>query len=172
MEIKSLETKNELHDALWVNKLAWKEAYRDLLPEGFIEGMPIEPPNEQVEEVFDTIGGDDEVFLIAVDDTNTINGYIYLRWGSETKDFVGKTEAGLKEIYVHPDYWGQGIGTALLNDALEMVPSSIEAVRLEMLSGNKAAHEFYLARDFKIDGKSEFPIAGESYPTDIYVCPL
>ena len=38
-----------------------------------------------------------------------------------------------------------------------------------MLSGNEGAREFYLARDFEIDGQSEFEIADEAYPTDIYV---
>lgn len=169
MEIKPLETPTEVYGALMVNNLAWREAYQDLLPDEVIDRVPAEPPEEHVEELYDSVGGDEEVFLVAVDEAKYVRGYIYVRWGDETKEFVGETEAGLKEIYVHPEWWGQGIGTALLDEALDMLPSSIEAIRLEMLAGNEDAHEFYLARGFELAGHSEFSIGGEPYPTDIYV---
>lgn len=169
MRIKPVETIDELFGAEQANNLAWKEAYRDILPEEVIEGIPAEPPEDIVEERFESLGGDEEEFRVAVSEDGITRGYIYVRWGNNTKEFVGDSEAGLKEIYVHPDWWGQGIGTALLNEALDALPSSIETIRLEMLSGNKDAQDFYLARDFKIDGESEFEIADEAYPTDIYV---
>jgi ribosomal protein S18 acetylase RimI-like enzyme len=169
MRIKPVESIDELSGALQIHNLGWKEAYQDILPEDVIEDIPSEPPEDHVEERFESLGGNKEEFLVAIGDDGTTRGYIYVLWGSDTKEFVGENEAGLKEIYVHPDWWGQGIGTRLLNEGLDVLPSSIEAIRLEMLSGNEDAREFYLARDFEIDGQSEFEIAGEPYPTEIYV---
>lgn len=169
MRIKPLRTVDELYEAMQVNNFAWKEAYQGLLPDEVIESIPTEPPEEDVKERFEMLDDDESVYLVAVGDDGSIRGYIYVRWGDETKKFVNDNEADLKEIYVHPDWWGQGIGTTLLNEAVDALPSAIEAVRLEMLSGNENAHEFYLAHDFERDGESEFKIGEESYPTDIYV---
>jgi len=169
MQIKPVESIDELSGALRVHNLGWKEAYQGILLEEVIEDIPSEPPEDHVEERFERIGGSKEIFLVALGDDGATRGYIYVLWGNDTKEFVGDDEAGLKEIYVHPDWWGQGIGTRLLNEALDTLPSSIEAIRLEMLSGNEDAHDFYLARDFEIDGQSEFEIADETYPTEIYV---
>jgi len=101
-----------------------------------------------------------------------VRGDIYLRWGDETKAFVNEEEAGLKEIYTHPDYWGEGIGTSLLQHGLDLLPDSISAVKLEMLSGNTVGQRFYEARGFERTGSSEFEIGDEAYPTDIYVLHL
>ncbi len=172
MRIKPLDTREELHGAMRIHNQAWRVAYRDLLPEAVIDDIPTDPPTDFVEERFADLGAEDEVFLVAVNEDDRAIGYIYVLWGEETKEFVGEKEAGLKEIYVHPDRWGDGIGTALLNEALEVVPPTIEAIRLEMLAGNKRAREFYTARGFEVVDESEFEIAGELYPTDVYVRPL
>lgn len=169
MRIKHLETIDELNGAMRIHNLAWRKAYRDILPDEVINGIPLEPPEDYVEDRFEKLGRDDESFLIVVDDDEVIRGYIYVLWSERTKDFVGDDEAGLKEIYVEPDWWGEGLGTELMNEAKESLPSSIEAIRLEMLAGNEQAHEFYSARGFDIVGESEFEIADEMYPTDVYV---
>lgn len=46
-------------------------------------------------------------------------------------------------IDVHPDWWNQGIGTALLERGLELLPGSIDTVRLEMVAGNEIGQRLY-----------------------------
>ncbi|TYL38228.1 GNAT family N-acetyltransferase [Natronococcus pandeyae] len=154
-----------------INALAWREAYADLLPDEVIAQFGADPSDEQLREYANRLTHDrDGIFLAEID--GTARGYSYVRWGDETKDFVGDDEAGLKEIYVEPDYWGEGIGTALLERSIDVLPEGIERLRLEMLDGNEVGHRFYAARGFDRTGSSEFEIAGEAYPTAIYTLEL
>lgn len=172
MDIKQLDTPGELSGAIRAHGHAWQEAYRDILPGDLLEGTSTEPTEALVQDWFDRVDGEEELFLIAVDDGGIARGYIYVRWGKHTKDFVGEDEAGLKEIYVHPDWWGQGIGTALLDEVIASLPSTIAALTLEMLAGNDVGEQFYRARGFDRTGTSAHHIDEESYPTTIYALSL
>ena len=92
-----------------------------------------------------------------------------MRWGAEnTKSFVGPDEADLKAIYVHPDWWGEGVGTALLDRGLDALPDRVETVRLEAFADNDVGARFYEVRGFERVETSETEIAGETYPVAIY----
>lgn len=173
MEIRRLDVEGtaDVRAITRINALAWREAYADLLPDDVIAQLGADPSDEQLREMADRLEHELDGIHLAESD-GAARGYSYVRWGEETKDFVGENEAGLKEIYVEPEYWGQGIGTALLERGLERVPADIERVRLEMLDGNEVGHRFYAARGFDRTGTSEFEIAGEAYPTAIYTLEL
>lgn len=171
MEIRHLEGRDDVRGVSRVNGLAWREAYSDVLPDRVLEGIPVERSAEAVEEWYESVRDDRDRFLVAVHE-GAVRGYIYLRWGEETKDFVGEDEAGLKEIYVEPDYWGQGVGTALLERGLDILPDDAEALKLDMLAGNEVGRRFYEARGFERTGTGEFEIGEESFPTEIYALAL
>lgn len=171
MEIRQLEGREELADVIRAHGLAWREAYRGVLPDHVVDQIPVEPTDQAIADWYERIRDDRDRFLVAVSG-DAIRGYIYLRWGDETKDFVGANEAGLKEIYVHPDYWGQGIGTTLLEHGIDLLPDDIGALKLEMVSGNEIGKRFYEARGFERAGTSAFEIGNESYPMDIYAVQL
>ena len=94
-------------------------------------------------------------------------GFIQIRL-EETKPFVGDDEADLKELYVHPDRWGEGVGTALLAAGLDRLPADVTAVRLETLSGNERAAAFYEARGFERTGRRTIEVGGEPYEAHVY----
>jgi len=168
MNIRHLEGYDDIRARSRINALAWREAYQGLLPEEVLDGMDEDPSEEQVEATYEQLREDSDGILIAEDDDGTVRGYLYLRWGEETKSFVNEGEADLKEIYVSPDSWGQGIGTELLERGLTLLPEDIHRVKLEMLSGNEVGRSFCESRGFERIETSEFEIAGDSYPTDIY----
>ncbi|WP_293032058.1 GNAT family N-acetyltransferase [Natronococcus sp.] len=150
-----------------VNALAFREAYDELLPDEVLAGFEADPSDEQLREHADRLREDRKgIFLAELE--GRVRGYGYVRWDEGTKAFVGRDEAGLKELYVEPDYWGEGAGTALLERCLEALPEETEQLRLEMLAGNEVGRRFYEARGFERTGRSEFEIAGEAYPTVIY----
>lgn len=86
----------------------------------------------------------------------------------ETKTFVGDNEGEVRAIYVEPDYWGESIGTALLERGIEQFHDEVDTVCLEMLSGNEVGHQFYESYGFERTGTSEFEIEGTPYPTIVY----
>ena len=114
------------------------------------------------------LAGDSAAAFVAVVD-GTVRGFVDVRWGAEnTKSFVGPDEADVKAIYVHPDWWGDGVGTALLERGLDALPDRVERVRLEAFADNDVGARFYEARGFEQVETGETEIAGETYPVAIY----
>ncbi|MFC4542872.1 GNAT family N-acetyltransferase [Halosolutus amylolyticus] len=170
MELRPFDGEQDARAICRVNVLAWQEAYEELLPDEVLVGRDPDPPDEQVRELAAALRTDRDGIFVAEADGD-VRGYSYFRW-TETKPFVGENEAGLKEIYVEPAYWGEGLGTALLERGLDRLPETIERVKLEMLDGNDVGHRFYRARGFERTGSADFEIAGEAYPTVIYTLEL
>jgi len=83
---------------------------------------------------------DDRVLVAELD--GAVRNSASFRW-EETRPFVGPDEAGLKEIYVRPDYWGEGIGSGLLERGLELLPGDVEALTLDVLAENEVGRSFY-----------------------------
>lgn len=167
MQVRHLEDEADVREANRVNALAWRAAYDGVLPEEVLEGRDPDPADERVRELYEQWREDRDGILVAEED-GTVRGYAYFRWGEGTKPFVGDDEAGLKELYVHPDHWGRGVGTRLLERGLEVLPGDVERLRLETLSENERARRFYEARGFEPTGTTGVEIAGETYPATVY----
>lgn len=168
MRIRPLESPSDLRGVHRVNVLAWRAAYEGLVPEETLDARSIDVPDDALEERFEELDGDDEAFLVAVDDDGDVRGYVRVRWGDDTKAFVDPGEAGLKEIYVHPDDWNDGVGTRLLERGLAEIPGGRTAVKLEMLAGNELAQSFYTSRGFEHAGSRRAEFSGETLETAIY----
>lgn len=170
MEVKLLEAKDDVEDLIRAHGLAWRAAYGGILPEDVLEQQSIDPSPVDVQRWEEGLRDNHDGVLVAVDDTDTVRGFADFRWGdAETKDFVDDDEAELKAIYIHPDFWGDGFGTALLARGRELLPEDVDTLRLEMLSENDVGREFYTARGFEQTGTSEYEIGDDVYPTVIYM---
>lgn len=168
MDIRPPETDAEIRQLIRAHGLSWREAYDDILPESVLDAMTVDPTPEEVEGWAEGFGDDDSAVFVAVVD-GTVRGFVDVRWGAEnTKSFVGPDEADLKAIYVHPDWWGEGVGTALLDRGLDALPDRVETIRLEAFADNDVGARFYEARGFERADAAETEIAGETYPTAIY----
>lgn len=153
VNVRTLEDEDDVQEFARAHGLAWRAAYDDVLPESVISEVPVEIAGERLSEWYDRYAPDSDRVLVAEVD-GVVRGYAYFRW-EETKPFVGPGEAGLKEIYVHPEYWGEGIGTALLERGLELLPAGVSALKLEVLADNDVARSFYEGRGFEpVDTRS------------------
>lgn len=168
MEIRTPETDAEMRELIRAHGLSWREAYDGILPDAVLDAMTVDPTPAEVEGWADGFSDDDSAVFVAVVG-GTVRGFVDVRWGAEnTKSFVGPGEAGVKAIYVHPDRWGEGVGTALLQRGLDALPDRVETVRLEAFADNDVGAQFYEARGFEQVDAGETDIAGEAYPTAIY----
>lgn len=169
MTVRPLESRADVRGVIRVHGLAWRDAYDGLLPAEVLQGQSVDPSDDEVDQWFETLRENPGGVLVAVDASETVRGFADVRWGaSATKAFVGPNEGELKAIYVDPDCWGRGIGTALLEDGIEVLPDSIERLRLEVLSDNDIGKRFYEARRFEKTDTSSYELGGDSYPTCIY----
>lgn len=175
MEVRPLRDEADARELTVAHGRAWQAAYEGLLPEAVIQQVAVDDPGEaRVRSEYDRLSdyGEDRV-LVAEDDDGTIRGYAVFRWGeNDTKATIRDGEAELKELYVDPDTWGEGFGTALLEAGISRLPDTVDSLALEALEGNEVAAGFYEARGFEPDGTAAFEVDGERYPTRVYRRPV
>lgn len=175
MEVRPLRDEADVRELTVAHGRAWRAAYEGLLPDGAIQQVAVDDPTEErVRSEYERLSsyGEDRV-LVAEDDAGTVRGYAVFRWGqNDTKDSIRDGEAELKELYVDPDTWGEGFGTALLEAGISRLPDAVGSLALEALEGNDVAAGFYEARGFEPDGTAAFEVNGERYPTRVYRRPV
>jgi len=164
MEVRPpvVDDAREMRDA-WAR--AWRAGHDDVLSDDALAAVALEPDEEDVARWRERIETWRDRMLVA--DDGEIVGYAHVRV-TDTKPFVGDDEAGLKELYVRPDRWGEGVGGALLERGIETLPDWVTAVRLETLEGNDRAAGFYEAHGFRRVGERSVEVAGETYPALLY----
>lgn len=169
MEIVPLENPDALRGAIQAHGCAWREAYDDLLPAAVLEGMTVEPSPSDVDQWRERLpdGPDDGGIAYGAEVEGAVRGYIHLRW-ENTKPFVREEEAGLKEIYIHPDYWDEGLGTQLLEAGIDALPARVDSLALEVLAANDLGRHFYEAKGFEVADHDQITIDAEPYETVIY----
>lgn len=91
--------------------------------------------------------------MSVAEDHGRVVGFIALG-PSRDDDRQGETE--IYTLYVDPDYWGRGLGSALIATAPEDA-----AVSLWVAEGNERARAFYARQGFAPDGAQE---AGHHVP--------
>jgi GNAT superfamily N-acetyltransferase len=168
MQLQALDDRESVRDAIRVHGRAWRAAYAELLPERVLAEVTVEPDPADVDDWLERLPAvGDPALARAVTVRDAVRGYAFVRWG-RTKEFVRAEEAGLKELYVDPDWWGGGLGTSLLGQAVSEIPPEVDGVALETLVDNDRGRRFYEARGFEADGYSELEIGGDSYETVVY----
>lgn len=143
---------------------AWRAAHGDILTAETIDAVLSEwyAPGA-VREAIDN----ERVGYFVAERQDTVVGYIS-GGRSDNPD-----AAQLSAIYVDPDHWGNGIGTALI-DRFEAFCQrrGYERVRLHVLAENDRAQSFYRTHGYEIVEESETELFGERALEAIYVTDL
>lgn len=178
MKIRSVRGLADVRGTDRVNRRAWKAAYDHIFPPELLDR---DQPNradlrERLEAIRSWTGAAFVAVAEAANDVSVADeteasappegpvvGYSFVRWGVDTKSFVDSGDAGLKEIYVDPDHWNKGTGTALLERAEQAVPEEYDGLTLSMLAGNEAGRRFYERRGFTEIGTTTDEIGGNVY---------
>jgi diamine N-acetyltransferase len=74
--------------------------------------------------------------------------------------FAGVSPGWLKNLFVVPDEWGRGAGSALHDEAVALLRAKGEGARLWVLEQNERARRFYERRGWVFEGErrpSEYP---------------
>lgn len=93
-----------------------------------------------------------------------LTGYIRITQGRPVPE-AGTPACEISTFYVRPGLQGQGIGSALLDKALALVPDG--SVWLTTNAENANAIGFYLSKGFRQTGETVFRIGAEAYPNVI-----
>lgn len=170
VKIHQPRERSDARGAAVAHNRAWRAAYEGLLPEDVLARFDPDPGPETVDDWHERLQAAGDLALVARDGDDVV-GYALFRW-ADTKPFVDPGAAGLKEIYVHPDHWGEGAGSELLRAGIDRLPDEASALVLGMLAGNDVGRRFYEARGFEAVDETTTEVAGESYPVTVYERPL
>ncbi|MFB6205440.1 MAG: GNAT family N-acetyltransferase [Haloglomus sp.] len=149
-------------------RVAWHEVYDDIMG-------PDEVDQRldnwwRAEELRDVITNPDHLFLVAVDSGDVAGeaGEADAETGAGA-DPVGVIHAGpspsgafvIPRLYVHPDRWGEGIGTELLDHVTAQAREETDRLRVVLLTGNEVGVQFYESHGFEPAEESGLVDAGE-----------
>jgi ribosomal protein S18 acetylase RimI-like enzyme len=171
MEVRPVRDERDVRELTVAHARAWRTAYTDILSASVIEDVADpDPTDERIRSQYARLTGKSKQDVQVVeDDCGTVRGYAVFRWAVEdTNDSVRTNEAELKELYIDPEYWDQGFGTALLETGIGGLPSETEGIALETLAGNEVGISFYERRGFERAGTASFEAEGEQHQTLVY----
>lgn len=120
---------------------SWTEGYKGLLPQGLLD--LVEP--DKFEEHFHNNGFLTDGSFVVTDDGNIV-AHCHARAANEP-GMRGWGE--IHTLYVHPEYWGYGYGTSLLQHAQKwLFDSGFDDFFLYVLENNTHSSNFYRANGF------------------------
>jgi ribosomal protein S18 acetylase RimI-like enzyme len=156
-----------------VNRAGWRTAYDHIVPDDDLPAPGEDPDEERVRRSFRRYAGaEDACYLVAEVDDEVV-GFALCRWDDDAQiPAVGDGDVYLQALYVAPEHWEEGVGTALLRAVGERLPSWARHVVLEAFSENERAAAFYRARGFEPVGENSFEHRGTAYPTTVWRLPV
>ena len=140
IEIKPMETDDEIRGKAYVHWKAWHEAYPGLIDRAYLEGFTLEKCTETAFRWLDRI-------LVAKDGDRVVGFAGYGAYRDDSLPGTGEVYA----LYILKEYFGKKVGYALMRAALEKL-AEYEQVAVWVLEGNRRAIRFYERCGFRFDG--------------------
>lgn len=148
-------TLDDLEDILDVADAAWYAAYGGILDPLTIEAALDEYYDPEIIET--AIEHDAIVFYVAEADEAVV--------GFASAEQTWADEVELHTLYVHPDRWGDGIGSALVNRVATWArKKGVDRVACGVLAENVVAADFFEVIGFRRGRETEAEIAGGIHP--------
>lgn len=147
-----------------VARAAWHAAYDDLLGAETIDRTVDRwyDPSALRAELAGVADAKEEHFLVATVDGDIVG---FAGVGAARRD-DSPADAFLSRLYVHPDRWGKGAGTALAGDAFDRLRATgRESVWLEVFEANDVGRSFYESLGFERVASVEETFGNETLAT-------
>ena len=140
IEIKKMETDEEVKEKAFVHWNSWHEAYPGLVSQEYLDKLTLERCEKMAFSWRDNI-------IIAKDNGRVIGFVGYGDRGSESPD-----NGEIFAMYVLSEYYGTGVGQKLMEAGLEQL-KNYPRICLWVLKENKRAIRFYQKCGFVPDGE-------------------
>ena len=142
INIKTMETPEEIEGKSLVHWQTWREAYDDLLPAEFQETMTLDRCRFFSQKY-------PENTLIAMDGKKVVG---FISYGNFCDEAIQAGE--IIALYVLKDYYGKGVSKQLMHAAFVALDQFSE-IYLWVLKDNKRAIAFYQKMGFTFDGQEK-----------------
>lgn len=153
-------TSEDVEDILAIAERGWNRAYSDFLSQETIDTAMAEwyDPDDTQE----YIKREDVTYFVAENSEDIIG---YISGGPSDKENV----AYLGAVYVDPDYWGEGAGTALLEEFEAFCRrENYDRIQFNVLTENNVGTSFYEKHGYEVIEKQETEVFGEATRERVY----
>lgn len=148
-----------------VARQSWHATYDEILSKAGVDAMVDEW--YEIDALRSSIERDRHPMFVAVDDASVIG----FAQGGLTDD--GPADAVVSRIYLHPDRWGKGIGTELLDELCEtFIEDGADDVWVVVLAENEVARRFYDRRGFSEVDRRQSELGGVTVAEVLMTKPL
>ncbi len=145
-----------------VARRAWHETYEGVLDEELMDATVDDWYSER--SLTETAERPGTALLVAVEDGDVI-GFCH--------GVVVGDEGDVLRLYVDPERWGEGVGTALFERFREdLVDFNMRRLRAMVLADNERGAAFYESLGFERSGEAETELGGETYREAVYTLDL
>ncbi len=130
----------------------WQCAYRGQIPDSFLDAMSVEKRKERWQQMIEH--PDKGAYALVAEEKDKIVGWCT---GGPSRDEDADKEMGeLQGIYIDPEYIGKGVGTALMNNLLDILrKDKYKEATLWVLDTNEKARAFYEKKGWSVEGKTK-----------------
>lgn len=142
IEIKMMETDDEIRGKAYVHWKAWHEAYPGIVGGAYLDGMTLAKCEKTAFDWPDNI--------IVAKDGGRVVGFSAYGMYADTSAEAGELFA----LYILEEYYGTGLGQRLLEAALDRL-SGYSTVYLWVFRDNTRAVNFYKKHGFRPDGEEK-----------------
>ena len=141
--VKKMESDAEIKGKAFVHWKAWQEAYPGIVPQSYLDKFTLEKREATAYQWLDNV-------LIAKDGERVVG---FIGYGKYRNDELPKT-GEVYAIYVLSQYWGQGVGSQLMREALNRL-RDFPQTAVWGLKENHRAIRFYERFGYRFDGREE-----------------
>jgi len=139
--------------------LAWREAYRGVVPDDYLDGLSIVQSESQWTKRLEA--GEPEVFV--AEESHRVINRVHL--GATRDENAGPRTGEIYGVNVLPSHWSMGAGRALCRYAQQrLVELGYSRVTLWTLSANSRAIRLYQHLGFSAGPEASIEIGGKSLP--------
>jgi GNAT superfamily N-acetyltransferase len=132
-----------------VHVRTWQVAYVDYFTKEYLDGQSRFLTASNIEQRREQLSSSQQTTFVAEDD-GTILGFATV---AANRDGLGKEVGELGAIYVDPDRWNYGVGSALLEAAeASLKESGYTSAVLWTIKANSRTRRFYENHGWKLDG--------------------
>lgn len=139
---------HDIPELAHIDVRAWRAAYSSIFPEGAVTGLSAPRRMFKWARVLSR-RRDSELVLVAEIDGRIVG---FCQAGADRDDPEAAGE--IYTLYVDPDAWGRGVGSALIEIALTWLAPRYERAILWVVRENEPARRFYEACGFEWDEDS------------------
>ena len=150
--------KNDAKDIVFINVMCWKESYKGIFPQVFLDNLDFNNP-ESIRKCQNKI---DEYAVYEKD--NQIIGMA--RYGKNKKDY-DDSYGEIYALYVRPEFQKQKVGTELVQYVFSELKKKYKYALISTLKENKS-NEFYKKIGGKFIGESDFILDEKIYKENVY----